>query len=373
MEQNIKGLLSNYKPRLDKKETISLEETSQYCHKVLSSEQSMDKVLNTLCQYLTRAFGNYLSPGNLSFFEEMEINFVELLDQIIYEYRENLTYDQTIKEYIIADLYSRLSLHVEAFNDPTLYKKNLPHRQLYPDDLAIIRDMKMEDMVPFLIEEWEEMTNLQKSSMKTLLYFAIGNFHTFKNIYEKTYSNYIKAAAILGMKYDIENAPIGYNELKLINSDYMRNFKLKEVFENPLPESPGEKVFTILHIERAISMMPDDKSYLWILKVLSQLPEKEFKSSWLPEIYNSMSNIFLNLQNEQIIKLVSKKEHILDFIKLVDFLPRNIFNRITGKIDELGRKFHLQIASELEDKKLNIHKTNSNIFNYICRNSKRII
>jgi|GEM_PF-629974 len=354
---------------MNSKKLISLDETSRYCYKLLSIGTSMDDVLNSVSQYLTNGFGNYLSPGKLRFFDEMRINFIELLDQIIYEYRENVNYDPSIKDYIISDLYSRLSLNLEAFNEPVLYKKNLRQRPLYPDDLIIIRDMKLNELIPFILEEWDEITNLHKPAIKTLLYFARNNFDSFKNIFSNTYSKYIKSAAVLGMIYDIDNSTCDLHSLQDKCNEYMWNFNFADLTQNQHPETPEQMVFSLLHIERTIENIQDDYSYIWILKLLSIMPDMEIKNSWLIEIYNTLSNIFINFNNDSLIKLINTEERIVNFIKFIDFLPRNIFNRITGKLDDLSKDFHFRINSTIEKGKVDITETDSNIFNYSCWNS----
>ncbi len=354
---------------MNSKTIISLEETSRYCYKILSTGKSMDEVLSSICQYLIRAFGNYISPGKLSFFNEMKINFIELLDQIIYEYRENTNYDPSIKDYIITDLYSRLSLILEAYNSSEMYMKNIKQRALYPDDLIIIREMGLKELISFILEEWDETTNLHKPAIKTLLYFAKGHFNDFMEIHQNTYSKYVKAAASLGMRYDFPNAPAGTVLSNIMCSEYFWKFNLKNITENRLPKTPDELVFTLLHLEREIDLIADNYDYLWIFRFLSDVPDMEIKNSWSVEIYSSLTSLFIKLDCNRLCKIINSEDQIVSFIKFIDYLPRNYFNRITGKLDEMGRDFHFKINSIIEKGKIDISETNSNMFNYICWNS----
>jgi len=342
---------------------------------ILTSTKSRSDALKAIADKATADFGDYITPGNFNVTDEIQINLLELLDQIVYEFRENTDYNSNIRELIKDDLYSKLSLTLEALTSPEKYLSGIRNRSLYPDDLIIIKNQHLSGMVPLLISESEGITNLQQEIVKTLLHFQDEMLlEFFYNSFKNTTSGFIKSASLLGLKYFsdkgvnwscIEEMGNGSDSLVF----FAKKFNLDRCLLNPFPATKEELTFTILHVEKNIAKMNDLDSINWIISMLISIPSLNFENSWLYEIDISICNILLNI-NLDILKDILKEEAaLIKTMKFIDLLPGNIFNRLTGRFNGLGMEFIFNLNSAIEKKKVLINNCNSNILNYLCWNA----
>jgi len=341
---------------------------------ILTSIPSRSEALKSIADKAISDFGDYITPGNLNITDEILISLIELIDQIIYEFRYNNDYNSNIRDYIIDDLYSKLSLTIEALSDPDKYLSNIKNRSFYPDDLIIIRNKHLSVMIPTLIEESEGITNLQKNIIKTLLYFDDEKLLEFYyNSFKNSTSGFIKSAALLGLKYNNDKG-LNWNSIIEINNGssdliiFAKKFNLDKAGINPLPLTKEELTFTILHIEKNIEKMNDIDSINWIVSVLINIPSFDFENSWLYEINTSICNILLNIDLNILKEILKSESALIKTMKFIDLLPGNIFNRLTGRFDDLGMEFLFNLNSAIEKKKVIITSSNSNILNYLCWN-----
>lgn len=341
---------------------------------ILTSINSRSNALKTIADRATADFGDFITPGNFNISDEIFINLIELIDQIIYEFRENNDGHSNIRDYIIDDLYSKFSLTIESLCDIEKYLSNIKNRSLFPDDLIIIRDRNLSGMIPLLVSEANGITNLQKEIIKTLLYFQDESLLEFYyNSFKNTTSGFIKSAALLGLKYQSDKK-FNWNTLAETDNefpdlvDFAEKFHLQKVFLNPLPSTKEELTFTILHIEKNILTMNDPASINWIITMLISIPSFNFENSWLNEINCSISNIMLNTNLDILKEILLNECTLIKTMEFIDLLPGNIFNRLTGRFDDLGIEFLFNLNSAVERKKISTNSNNSNILNYLCWN-----
>ncbi len=341
---------------------------------ILTSIKSRSNALKAIADKATANFGDFITPGNFNISDEILVNLIELIDQIIYEFRDNNDYNANIRDYIIDDLYSKFSLTLEALTDIEKYLINIKNRSLFPDDLIIIRNKNLSEMIPILISESKGITNLQKEIIKTLLYFQDESLLEFYyNSFKNTTSGFIKSAALLGLKYD-NNKKLNWNTLTETDSEYpelvdfAEKFDINKISLNPLPSTKEELTFTILHIEKNILKINDHNSINWIITMLISIPSFNFENSWLNEINSSISNILLNIDLEKLKDLLQNENILIKTMEFIDLLPGNFFNRLTGRFDELGVEFLFNLNSAVERKKITTNNSNSNILNYLCWN-----
>lgn len=346
---------------------------------ILTSNTSRSDALKAIADKATADFGDYITPGNFNITDEIQINLLELIDQIVYEFRDNNDYNSNIRDYIIDDLYSKLSLTLEALTSPDKYISNLRNRSLYPDDLIIIKNLHLSGMIPVLISESEGITNLQKEIIKTLLHFQDEPLLEFYyNSFKNTTSGFIKSASLLGLKY-LSDKGLNWNCIEELGNGsanlvfFAEKFNLSSCVLNPFPATKEELTFTILHVEKNIDKMNDLDSINWIITMLISIPSLNFENSWLSEINTSICNILLNI-NLNILKEILKDEAaLIKTMKFIDLLPGNIFNRLTGRFNELGMEFIFNLNSAIEKKKVLINNGNSNILNYLCWNATEML
>jgi hypothetical protein len=250
----------------------------------------------------------------------------------------------------------------------------MQNRPLFLDDLLIVKNKNLTELVPLLISESEGITSLQKEIVKTLIYFRVEPLSEFfYNAFKNTTLGFIKSASLLGLKYNNEKR-LNWDGIKETAGEYLKfiqfaeKFDVYKIYKNPPPATKEELTFSILHVEKNIEKMNDIDSMGWIISMLIDLPAFNFENSWLHEIHLSTCSILLNI-DLNILKDFLKNEFIfIKTIELIDKLPANIFNRLTGLFDSLGIEFLFDLNTTLEEKKLNITNGNSNILNYVYWN-----
>ncbi len=94
-------------------------------------------------------------------------------------------------------------------------------------------------------------------------------------------------------------------------------------------------------------------------------------NSFFTTIYTSISNILLNLDIATILKLISSEKDLVSFIYFSDLLPREIFNRITIKLDSLNSGFLDNLRNLIDSEKVILDEVNSNISSYLLWNSSQ--
>lgn len=342
-------------------------------YSIITSTTSRSEAFQSIAALGIKQFGEFITPGSLNLCDEVQINFIEILDQIIFELSSNDT-GSDIRDYITDDLYSRFSLILEALADCERYKANIKNRPLYCEDLIIIRRNRLSEFVPLLIAESEDITSLEKNIIKTLLYFT-ENVHLdfFYNFFRNTTSGYIKAASLLGLKYSCQPG-LNWNSLKEISNgikelvEYAESFNTEEIYCNRLPENMEEMTFVLLHLEKNVKFYKNSREINWILNVFSIVPLLNFENSWLTEINISISNIILQININLMREILKNESALIRATNFIDYLPRNVFNRITGRLDDMGMEFIYNLNLIIEKKKKNIDAYNSNILTYISWN-----
>jgi hypothetical protein len=343
-------------------------------YQTLASIPSRSDALKSIADMAITDFGDYITPGNLHLTDEILINLIELIDQVIYEFRDNNDYNSNIRDYIIEDLYSKISLILESLSNLEKYSANIHNRSLFPEDLIIIKNKQLPEMIPLLISESEGITNLQKEIIKTLLYLQNESLlEFFYNSFKNTSSGFIKSAALLGLKYNNDRG-LNWDSITEISNGlsgliaYAKDFNIDKTEKNPYPSTKEELTFAILHVEKNIRNMDDRESINWIISMLILIPSLNFENSWLIETNISICNILLNVDLNILKEILKNESALIQTMKFIDLLPGNIFNRLTGRFDDLGMEFLSSLNSAIEKKKVIISGNNSNIMNYLCWN-----
>lgn len=341
---------------------------------IITTTTSRSEALKSIAGMGIKQFGEFITPGSLNLSDEVQINFVEILDQIIFELSGNSDTGSEIKDYITDDLFSRFSLILEALADCDKYKANLKNRPLYCEDLIVIRRKNLSEFVPLLIAESEDITSLEKNIIKTLLYFTDKvHLDFFYNLFRNTASGYCKAASLLGLKYSCK-AGLNWNSLREISNglkelvEYAENFNIEEIYCNRLPENMEEMTFILLHLEKNVKQYKNISEINWILTVFSIVPLLNFENSWLTEINISLSNIILETDINLMREILKNESALIRATNFIDYLPRNVFNRLTGRLDDMGMEFIYNLNLVIEKKKKSMDAYNSNILTYISWN-----
>ncbi len=342
---------------------------------ILASTSSRSNALRTIASRAVTDFGEFITPGNLNVTDDIYINLIELLDQIIYEYSDSSNYNSSIRDYIIDDLFSKLSLTLEALTDMNKYLANIRNRALFPDDLVIIRNRQISSLIPLLTAESKGITNLQNDIIKTFLYFNDESLlEYYYNSFKSSASGFVKSAALLGLKYN-SDTKLNWNTVREKGktgtdlTSFAEKFNLVNLSQNRLPDTKEELTFTLLHVEKVIKTVNDPDSIRWIISMLTLIPSFDFDNSWLYEVNSSVSSILLNIDLKILKEILKDEAVMINTMKFIDLLPGNFFDRLTGRFDQLGIEFLYNLNSAIEKKKIIISRDNSNLLNYLCWNT----
>lgn len=347
------------------------------CYDLLQSAPSKKDALRKISITATREFGDYFGPIILQDPNEISVNFIELLDQIVFEMDENHSGEDNIREYIIDDLYARINIYLEIFKDIDLYKQGLSKRIFCADDTIIIRHFKMREYIPDILKEFQEQPNLQKPILKCLLTFQADDLLNFYyQIAQGIYCIEIKSLALIGLK-GFNSKFTNWHKLKTSDDElaslisYIESFEPADIHTNALPYDLNTLFFVINFIEQHRTGIINNKTVYWIYSVFKTFLHINIENSFFTSIFASVSNILISMESEYIKRFAEREEELISFIYFLDILPRSIFDRITVKLDALEKDFIQKVNEIISAGKITLDEVNSNTISYLLWNSPR--
>ncbi len=357
----------------------AIKNIAEVCYGHMSTSSNRRDALDSIALTARREFGGYFGSLNLEDPDEISVNFIELLDQIVFEIDENDTGEERIREYIIDDLYQRITIYLEILKDQELYHTGLINRLLTHEDTIIIRHYKMRQYIPELLREFHEQPNLQKPILKCLLAFDAEDLLNFYyQVAQGHYCTELKALALIGLK-GFSGKFSNWQKLKATDDNtaalisFVESFDTGAVAKNPLPFNLNTLYFTINFIELNLDRFSEENNLQWIFKIFKCFLEIDVNNTFFTSIYTSISNILLGLDISSILRHLSHEKDLITFIYFADLLPRTIFNRITVKLDTIRNDFLEKIQDIIDSEKIVLDEVNSNITSYLLWNSSREI
>ncbi|MCP4137570.1 MAG: hypothetical protein GY754_41770 [bacterium] len=361
--------------RIDKNQ---LYEVANNCYGLITSSSSKEDALCKIAETAGAVFGEYFAPNILIKPDEASINFIELMDQVVFEMAKSGSDDDSVREYIIDDLHARINLYLEAFLDREVYKKNFSHRILSYDDTIIIKQFKLGEYVPDLVSEFSEQTNLKKAILKTLLTFNEDELLNFYyQVAKEEHCLEIKSLAFTGLKKfnsKFTNWHLLKTDDELSNLvQYVEAFDIKNIEQNKIPGDLYSLLFAINCLELNISNMMHENTTDWICDVFETALEINIDNSLFTSIFTSISNILIYLDIECIQLLLENERHLKAFVLLLDSLPREYFSRVILTLDKLGEDFIFTVDELLSANILGLDEVNSNVVNYLFWKSQKTL
>ncbi len=348
-----------------------LNEIADYCHTIIINSTSKDESLKKISQVAFNNFGEFFGPYILEDMSHISINFIEILDQILFTINNGDFEGDNIKNYIIDDLYARIQIYLEIFKGTDYYKKSLSNRILSYDDTLIISQYQMSEYIPDLMSEFYDQPNLRKPILNALLRFDVEELINFYyQIIKDIYCLELKCLALLGLKtlsIKFNNWYIFKNhdeELSQIIS-YGESFDTENIENSPIPNDIYRSLFAVKFIEININTFDNEKAFQWIFKLNHCLIELNNENPLFTSIMQSMSNIINVIDLNHLKTVLRDKDNLALFIRLLDLLPGTFFNRIIGRLNMLGMEFFESIQYLINAKKMKFKGINSNILNFI--------
>lgn len=303
--------------------------------------------------------------------DEISVNFIRLLDQIVFELTENLPADASVREYVIEDLYSRLNIYIDVFSGRETYACNLNKRLLAHEDTIIIRQCGLEEYLPLLLSEYTEQPLLQKSIIRCLLSFTSGDLLNFYyKVASEPGAQDMKSMALIGLK---KFGPV-LRHWNLAGTDdraygklvaYAKEFDGIELQKNMVPDDLHTLMFVIQYIELNFKAVVNERSLGWIMAVVGTIPGIGYFNSFLNDVYDSLCAIMLYAGIENLNLVLRDDDLAKALFVAVDFLPREYFDRISPMLSVMGDELIHRVSSLLASGKIRPDERESNILGFV--------
>ncbi len=330
----------------------TIEEFARSCHGKMATASSKLGALEAIVEFTSPFLGD-CRRHVMEDPDEISVSFVELLDQVVFELSENMPDNETVRGYVIDDLYNRLAIYLDCYHDHESYASNLHKRILTHEDTVIIRQCRMKEHTPLLMSEFHEQPALQRSILLTLLSLDEGELRNFYyTIAKESSSIEIKAMALAGLKKSGD----GYRALHMLETGddeygvmiiYAKSFDCSAVERNEIPEDLFSLIFALRYVESNRDLLVDTRTLAWVVALLRSLIRAGYFNSFLDDLYRSICWILVFAGVEQMKELLRVEERLLDVRDILDFLPREFFDRIMGKVDLWGDEFIRRISGLL--------------------------
>lgn len=350
-----------------------LKEFADTCHSLTNDSSDKTGVLNKIAETCTGRFGEFFGPDILAEPDELSVNFIELLDQIVFEMVDSTSGERVIREYIIDDLYRRVSLYLDVFRGIGHYEQSLVNRRITTDDLVIIRHYHLDVYIGELTDEFYEQPALQPAILRTLLVFdeeKLLNF--YYQVTKELHSMEVKSLALMGLK-QYNDRFTNWDMLKTLGEElselaaFVENFNTEDISLNSVPSTVNSLFFTLSYIEMNLKGLMKRRIIPWIFSVIRSILYFNRDSSFFTGIFSSIGNIILYFDIEYIQFLLREDRHMISFICVLDILPPPVFERMRIKLDQLGREFVNQVDELRKTGRIHLDDQNSNVIGYLYR------
>ncbi|OHD71243.1 MAG: hypothetical protein A2W19_10705 [Spirochaetes bacterium RBG_16_49_21] len=347
-----------------------IKEFALLCHEKIKSAPSKLRALDLIAGYASSDLEKYYINA-LDAPDEVSLHFVELLDQIVFEIIENNHSDDTLREYIVEDLYARVLIYLDFFRGKESYACTVNRRMFTDDDTIIIRQCRFAEFVPLLVSEYYEQPGLRKSILRALVSFEAEDLlNLYYNIAKGDDPIEEKILALIGLKgfgskfnFKHLHSPGNAGYAALIG--YAGSFDCASVGANPLPGDLYSLLFCLRYSELHIGRMADIPALSWMMRVLQAFLNIGNANSYAPDIYESAGNILVFADPEGLKRLLRDGELAAGLIRVLDFFPREFFYKLGLKLSLLGDEFIQAVNKLASSNVLHLDDLGSNTVNYV--------
>ncbi|MBN2077488.1 MAG: hypothetical protein JW838_00885 [Spirochaetes bacterium] len=322
------------------------------CRERMSSAPTKIEALESVVEIASPLLDGYRRLV-MEYPDEISVSFIELLDQAAFELSENMPDNETVRGYVVDDLYGRLAIYLDCYHDRDAYSSGLNKRILTHEDTVIIRQFRMRKHIPLLMSEFHEQPALQRSILITLVSLEEGDLHHFYyTVARDSDAIDVRALALAGLK----KSGMGYRAFHMLEAGawgndgmvaYAKSFNSGTLEKNEIPREGPSLAFALRYIESNIELLVDYGTLAWVIAVLRSFIRLENHDLFHPDIRRLICTILVFAGVEQMKRLLSDKEGLLYVRELLDFLPREYFGRIMGKVELWGEEFIGRISGFL--------------------------
>jgi len=354
----------------------NLAEIALQIHTHIHSAESRVEALKHAAEITLREMGDCFGPEILINPDDITVNFLELLDHIVFEVEQNGFHDRGLKDYIVDDFYARLIIFLDIFRSRDIYRKNLQNRLLTYEDVLIIRHYMMEEYLDDLIREYSQQPALQKPILMTLLRF---DSDKLLNFYYMTLKDEYCSEAVIPALVGLKKPETKFSNWHLLRSkidtdgkfmEYIKRFNMKEPESNRMPYDTFSLLFSLNFIESQLPRLIWSTSTGWILKVLASAVSLKIDSFHAPEIYMAIARVMINFDIENLRELLKNRDNMISFVYLVDHMPEEYVNRFSFQLLNLGDNILNEIRNLIEVGEITLDMDYSNSLNLLFGESK---
>jgi len=340
------------------------------CREKIKSAPSKLEALQSISDLVSKRLEEYqFSAADHP--DEISVNFIRLLDQIVFEMTENLPADAAVREYVIDDLYARLTIFLDVYAGRDAYAYNLNKRLLTHEDTIVIRQCRLKEYVPLLISEFVEQPLLQKSIIRCLISFESDDLLDFYyTIACEPGPQDIKSMALVGLKKfgpafrRWEFAGPGDDAYGRLVA-YVKAFDGVTLEKNSIPDNLNSLMFVMQYIDSGLNTIINERSIGWIMSVLGTVPNIGYYNSFLNDLYEMLSAIIIFAGREGLLMALRDDDMAKALIIAVDFLPREYFDRIIPLLSLMGDELINRIDAMMATGKIKPDERESNILGFI--------
>jgi hypothetical protein len=345
------------------------EEFADFCYEKISHASSKIEALGVVAEIASSRIDDYARQA-LEEPDEVSMLFVELLDQIIFELTENMPADAMVRDYLAEDLFARLAIYLDIFRGREIYAASLKKRLLTYDDTVIMRRFGMKEHASLLMSEYYEQPVLQRPILLTLTTFdneELLNF--FYNIAKETGNVEIKTLAIAGLKR-CGSRFSSWRQLATDNEQinqmlaYAQRFYCPVIEKNDIPRDLYSSIFVLQYVESNRDLLMRPRSFSWVMDLVRSMLDIGYFNSYLTDFYLSICNIIIFAGTDILKELLAVDGQVKTLVQVIDFLPREYFDRIMPKLSLLGSDFIHRINFMLSAGKMKLDNRESNTYSY---------
>ncbi len=350
-----------------------LRELSLASLDILRDTPARLEALVAVGRLIEREFGERLDITAYDGLGDLDVAFVEVLDQILFELNADTGASGGIDEYIVDDLYTRAQAFFLIERGPEHYRKNLHERAITLDDPIIIRHHRLAEFVPRLTAEFAEYPNLRCAILKTLLTFDDDLLLPFYyDIVMGDGDTALKIMALIGLHQCRSRfgnwrtiARTADDELNALVA-YVQAFDPSQPADGGALERPYPLVFTLMFLEQQCITGSDALDFERLFATLcATVRSRAAVQQLYPHLHETIASIFMHIAPDTLSALLDDKRTLLTFLKVVDLFPLEGFEKILVVINRLGPRFLKTAERTIAAGEVQFEKSGPTLIGYI--------
>lgn len=337
---------------------------------IQNSSDSKEKALIAIADRAELFFCGTIHSYPLIQFNGITFHFIDLIDQILFEVRENYPIDSSVREAIFENLLLRLTVLSEALLSTEQYSKNIQSRKFIYEDTVIIKSCGLANLNDILISAFHEYPDLQKHILKAIV--SVGSSELTNFYYQIASGSYcyeLRLLALLGMKKNGNTAlkPETFQAHNIFFNEAVADIiklNLNNLFEKS-PDNYFTDLFELNCAELNLEIFNTDFQLNKLLSRIDAVLKIHRKDSNFSEIAAQVSNILLFFSVSQFETIIKCNDLMKIFLSIMEVLPQENAIFINRRIVAFKAGISITINDLFTSGKIKFSETNSNAIKYM--------